>query len=395
MIWNRQYNGTMQTIWVLRFIGLFLMMSLLLTQYIAAGVFGFLGTIAILQTFYFKKVGQTLTFNNDKNRGRMLQGGHSVWELTFENKGFPIWNGQLYLKFQDVVIPRYHKNVNHSDLIEVIIPFTIGRNEKITVQVPIEGKKRGLSSLKQLELTIPHLFGEGAVVLFYKPLILKEQMVYPSIHKLMDFRYPSALKPGAYEYKHSIFQDVFSPVGTRDYLQTDQFHHIHWKASARMQKFQTKVFTQVANESVMLILNVAHHYSIIADLEEKIETIASYADYFYREGIPYSLAVNVRSLGRSPYLFLPTGDGQVHRQKMMDLLSILSKNDLTMPYKQMMIHMDMHENLPMAVIIFTHDYEEVAPFVTKWRLQAHVDLYGFTEVGGGQNEKKGPFKIIN
>jgi uncharacterized protein (DUF58 family) len=388
MTWNRQYFGAIQTAWVLRIVLLCLVMSLILTQYIAAGIFGFLGTIAFLQSVYFKRVGQTLIFSNDRKRVRMLKGGHSVWELTFENKGYPIWNGQLRLHFQDAVIPRYQKAKQYAQLIEVLVPFTIGTNEKVTVQVPITGEKRGLSRIKQLEITIPHLFGEGSVVLLYNSLVHKEQIVYPNIDQVKEFRHPSALKPGTYEYKHSIFQDVFSPIGTRDYLPSDQFHHIHWKASARMQKFQTKVFTQVANESVMLILNVSHHYSIIADLEEKIEIIASYADYFYREGIPYSLAVNVRSYGRSPYLFLPTGDGQVQRQKTMELLSVLSKNDLTMPFKRMLTHIDMHETLPMAIIIFTHDAVEVTSFVTKWRLQAKVDVFGVIEVGGGTKWKK-------
>ena len=382
MTWKRQYYGSSQLPWVLRLLGLFFIMSLVLMQYKAAGIFGFLGTIAILQTIYLKRVGNNLLFINDKKRGRMLQGGHSFWELPFENRGLPIWNGQLRIQFQDTVIPRYHDINKYSQSIEVVVPLTIGSNEKVTVTVPVEAERRGLSRIKQMELTIPHLFGEGSVVLLYKPLLKKELIVYPRIHQVKDFRHPSALKPGAYEYKYSIFQDTFSPIGTRDYLPTDQFHHIHWKASARLQKFQTKVFTQVANESVMIILNVAHHYSIIADLEEKIEIIASFVDYFYKEGIPYSFAVNVRSYGQSPYLFLPTGDGQMHRQRTMELLSVLSKNDSTMPFNRMVKHIDMHENLPLAIIVLTHDEKEVTPFVAKWKFQSHVDVIGGFEAGG-------------
>lgn len=394
MIWKRQYHGSTQNTWVIRNLTLFFVISLIFTQYVPAGIFGFLGTIAVLQSIYFKKVGQNLTFVNDKKRGRMLQGGFSSWELTFENKGLPIWNGQLRLQFLDAVIPRYQEIDRYSQHIDIVVPFTIGANEKVTVKIPIEANKRGLSRLKEMELTIPQLIGEGSVELFYQPMLMKEQIVYPVIQPIKGIRQPSALKPGAYEYKHSIFKDVFSPIGTRDYVPSDQFHHIHWKASARMQKFQTKVFTQVANESVLLVLNVAHHYSIIADLEEKIEMIASYADYFYREGIPYSLAVNVRSYGRSPYLFLPTGDGQVHRQKTMELLSVLSQNDITMPFKRMITHIDMHETLPMAVFIFTHDEKDILPYVTKWKLQAHVDVFGASETGGESRWKKA-FSLIH
>ena len=382
MIWQREYYGATNTNWILTIIGLFFMMSFILAQYIAAGVFGFLGVVAIFQILYFKRVGLKLSLRNDKNRSRLLKGSNSEWHLTFENKGLPIWNGQLRLQFQDAVIPVQNVNVSYSQLIEVVVPLTIGKNEVVTVKVPVTGQKRGLSRLKQLELTIPNLFGEGSIVLLHKPLLLMEQIVYPTIYPLKGLRHPSALKPGDYEYKQSLFQDLFSPIGTRDYEPNDQFHHIHWKASARMQKLQTKVFTHKANESVLLILNVAQHYSIISDLEERIESIASYVDFFFKEGIPFALTVNVRSFGRTPYLFLPTGDGQKQRQKAMELLTVLSKNDLTMPFTRMLTHLDMHENLPLSVLIFAHDPNEIATYVGKWSKSSRVEVIGSNSIGG-------------
>ena len=388
MIWQREYFGVVKTNWVLTVIALCFLMSIILIQYVAAGVFGFLGAVALLQVLYYKRVGNELTLVNEKTRSRLLKGGKSEWALTFENKGLPIWNGQLRLQFQDAVSPLNDQNVSHSKLIEIVVPLTIGTNEIVTVRVPILGQKRGLSRLKGLELTIPHIFGEGSIVLVHKPMLRMEQVVYPSIYPLKDMRHPSALKPGDYEYKHSLFQDLFSPIGTRDYEPTDQFHHIHWKASARMQKLQTKVFTQKANESVLIILNVANHYSIISDLEERIEMIASYVDFYYREGIPYAITVNVRTFGRSPYLFLPTGDGQKQRQKAMELLTVLSQNDLTMPFPRMLTHLDMHEDLPMSVLIFTHDLNEISSYVAKWSKSAHVDVIGSTNNGGDVQWKK-------
>ena len=392
MIWQREYFGATKTNWVLTIIFLSLTMSIILVQYVAAGVFCFLGVITLLQIYYFKQVGQKLTLLNNKKRSRLLKGGQSKWELTFENKGLPIWNGQLRIYFQDAVKPLVNLQVGHSQLIEIVVPLTIGRNEVVTVKIPIEGQKRGLSRLKQLELTVPHLFGEGSVLLVYKPLLLMEQMVYPRMYPLKNMRKASPLKPGDSEYKHSLFQDLFSPVGTRDYQPADQFHHIHWKASARMQKLQTKVFTQVANESALLVLNVVNRYSIISDLEERIEEIASFVDYYYREGIPFALAVNVRSFGVTPYLFLPIGDGQKQRQKAMELLSILSKNDNTMPFTRMLAHMDMHENLPVSVVIFTQDAKEMASYLGKWSKDIHVKVRVNQSLGGEIGWKEQPLQ---
>ncbi|WP_019416125.1 DUF58 domain-containing protein [Paenisporosarcina sp. TG20] len=382
MIWQREYYGATKTNWVITIIALCLVMSIILTQYLAAGVFCFFGVVAFMQSLYFKHVGQKLTLINDKKRSRMLKEGKSNWELTFENRGLPIWNGQLRLQFLDAVRPLINTNVSHSQVIEIVVPLTIGTNEIVTVKVPIEGQKRGLSRLKRLELAVPHLFGEGSVLLIYKPQLLMEQMVYPSIYPLKNIRKSSPLKPGDLEYKHSLFQDLFSPIGTRDYEPGDQFHHIHWKATARMQKLQTKVFTQVANESVLLVLNVVNQYSIISELEQRIEEIASYVDYYYRQNIPYALAVNVRTFSTTPYLLLPTGDGQKQRQKAMEVLSVLSKNDTTMPFKRMLMHLDMHRELPVSVVIFTHDLEDVASYVTRWSKYIHVEVSENQSFGG-------------
>lgn len=377
MIWKREYYGAMKTNWVLTIIALCFTMSIIVAQYVAAGVFGFFGVITALQVYYFKNVGKKLTLVNDKKRSRMFKGGKSEWELTFENAGLPIWNGQLRLHFHDAVKPLHNKDKSHNKLIEIVVPLTIGYREIVTVKIPIEGQKRGLSKLKNLELTIPHLFGEGSVFLLHQPLLRMEQMVYPNIYSLKDKRKPSPLKPGDYEYKHSLFQDLFSPIGTRNYQAGDQFHHIHWKATARMQHLQTKVFTQVANESVMLVLNVVNHYSIISDLEERIEEVASFVDYFYKEGIPFSMTINVRSFGTTPFVYLPVGDGQKHRQHAMELLSVLSTNELTLPFGRMLMHLDMHESLPMTVVLFTHDSQELDNYLKKWskqKTQVHVRL---------------------
>ncbi len=388
MIWKRDYYGAAQTKWALVVLGFLFVFSLLLMNYVVAGVFAFLGTIASLQFWYFRQVGKSLFMQNEKNRSRLLVNGPSSWTLEFENPGLPIWNGQLRLHFQNAVNPIYPQSNAHGQLNEVLVPFTIGYKEKIVLNIPLQGAKRGISKLKDVELTIPHLFGEGSIVLTYQPIVLMDQMVFPNIFPVKELRHPSPIKPSSFEMKHSIFHDVFSPIGTRDYVPSDQFHHIHWKASARLQKLQTKVFTQIANESVMLIVNIAQGYSIISDLEEKIEVIGSFIDFYYREGIPYSIVINVRAFGQSPYLFIPTGDGQKQRQKSMELLSILSKNDLTMPFNRMLSHLEIHKEFPMSVIIFTNDEKEVAPYIAKWQQKTKVLVYGDDRKGGGIQWRK-------
>lgn len=382
MTWIRHDYNAKNTKWLLGFLMVLFFMAMVFLQFAAAAVTAFIAAIAGLQWLYFAKAGERLQFKNEKSRKRVLNGGDSAWELVFENKGLPIWGGALKIWFQDSVEPKGQNLKNYSDMIELDIPFTIGFNQIIAVKVPLDGKRRGLARIKKMELQIPHPFGEGNVVLEYKGIILQEQLVYPKLSQY-PFRYaPSRQKPGQFNLKNSLFDDPFQPIGTRDYVSTDQFNQIHWKASARMQNYQTKIFNQVANESMLFLLNVAEGYATISNLEERIEELASYIENCYKEGVPYAIAINVRSAGRTPYLYLPVGEGQKQRGQALELLSILSKNNSTMPFLSMMAHLDLHTELPFTTYILTDQYSDLQRFIPLWSKKTELKILGSKEGSG-------------
>lgn len=374
MKWIRHDYNTKNTKWVLGFLAVIFTMTLAFLQFAAASVIAFIGVIIGLQWLYFMHAGEKLEFHNDRSRKRVLTGGESQWELVFENKGLPIWGGKLKIWFHDSVSPKGEALVNYGELVELDVPFTMGFNQQIRINIPVTGHRRGLSRLKKMELSIPHLFGEGNVVLEYSALILKEHLVYPVLHQL-PFRYsPSKQKPGQFTLKDSLFDDLFQPIGTRDYVPTDQFHHIHWKASARMQSYQTKIFTHVANESLLFAMNVATRYATINNMEERIEELASYIENCYKESVPYAIALNIRSAGTMPYLYLAPGEGQSQRQKALELLSIVSKNHSTIPYASMLAHLDVHIELPLTTYLLTDETAGISRFIAKWSRQTDLKL---------------------
>ena len=366
MGWIRHEEGTKQQSIILGLLAAALFMALVFLQYEAAAVLSFAVAVFGLQWAYIKQVGKNLAYHNVFMRQRVLNGGESKWELEFENGGLPIWGGTLKIWFQDAVQPLGSHTKRFGELIEVDVPFTIGFREKIIVNVPVKGHRRGLSRLKKMELNIPLLFGDGEVLLEYRDRLLQEQLVYPKLQNFPFRNKPSSQKAGNFNLNHTLFDDPFQPVGTRDYLPTDQFHHIHWKASARLQSYQTKIFTQVANESVLFAMNVASHYATIPNLEERIEEMASYIESCYREGIPYALAINVRSAGQVPYLCLPSGEGQKQRQKALELLSVLSKDHSTMHFNAMASHLERHNDLPSTTYVLTDEQAEIRSIMAKW-----------------------------
>lgn len=374
MEWIRHDHDTKNMKWVLGFLFVLFFMAMAFLQFTAAAVIVFIMAVIGLQMLYFNGLGKNLVFQNDRIRRRVLHGGDSFWKLVFHNGGLPIWGGHLKIWFHDAVEPKIGRNASYGDLVEMDLPFTIGRKQTIEIEVPVTGERRGLSRIKKMEVLIPHPFGEGSMTLEYQPVILHEQLVFPKLQKY-PFRYaPSPHKPGQFNLQHSLFDDAFQPIGTRDYVSTDQFNQIHWKASVRMQNYQTKIFSHVANESMLFALNVSTLYGTIHDMEERIGELASYIENCFNAGVPYAVAVNIRSAGKMPYLYLSAGQGQKQRQQALELLSVISKNSSTLPYRSMLGHLDMHTELPYTTYLMTDEPQEALRFITKWSSQTELNV---------------------
>lgn len=349
-----------------------LILSFLFKQFLLFSIFSFLLIIVLLNMYYFRQVGKKLELVNEKKRIRLLKNTTSHLELTFQNKGIPIWNATLLISFQTCIAPNEISYTTSAGFHEVKLPFSIGYKKQVTVKIPVEGVNRGLARMKQIELQIPHPLTDGSIILDFKPMILIDAIVYPQIHKLDDNLTPSRLKEGYLQLNSSLYDDPFFPVGTREYIPGDQFHHIHWKASARTQQLQTKVFTKVANVSVLFVVNVKKKYGVVGDFEEKIEWLASQMEVCYKKDIPYSFAINIRTFGKFPLVYLPLGSGDAHRKQGLELLAILSRSDNLIPFEKVLAYIDSSVELPVAVSVMTHEIEQYAPILSRLEQRTNV-----------------------
>ncbi|WP_298471837.1 DUF58 domain-containing protein [uncultured Psychrobacillus sp.] len=350
-------------------------------QHVLFVIIIFLLCFVLIQLLYFQKVGSGLTFVNEKKRVRLMKGTTSHFELTFKNKGMPIWNGTITIAFHDSVAPVRANNISSSGFFEVNVPFSIGYNKTVTIQVPIVGSRRGLSRFRGIDINIPHPLTEGSIILNYQPYILMDAMVYPTIYPIKEEFLPTRLKPGELELNSSLFVDPFFPIGTREYEQGDQFNHIHWKASARTQQLQTKIFTKVTNVSVLFLVNLADGYRMVHDFEEKIEWLASNVEACYKANVPFGFGLNIRASGKRPFVFVPLGSGDVHRLNALELLSILSVSNITIPFENIIKYIDSHEEMPVSVRVFSHNMEKYHSILTPWEQKANVTYLTEQEEG--------------
>jgi uncharacterized protein (DUF58 family) len=135
--------------------------------------------------------------------------------------------------------------------------------------------------------------------------------VYPHIKEIPKIDYPSASPFGDRRVHRRLFEDPSLPIGVRDYEITDEFRRVHWPATARMGKLQSKVYQPTAERVMTICLNTAtserHWEGVYPEiLEHLVEMAAAVVYQANREGFQVGLISN-GSMQNSdqPYRIMP------------------------------------------------------------------------------------------
>lgn len=96
------------------------------------------------------------------------------------------------------------------------------------------------------------IFEDEAVVVGRTRLI-----VYPQVHPLERLGLPAKNPFGPTTTKIPVYEDPTRVVGVRDYTPDDPMRRIHWKATARTQELQVRVWEPTQERQVMLLMNVS------------------------------------------------------------------------------------------------------------------------------------------
>jgi uncharacterized protein (DUF58 family) len=186
--------------------------------------------------------------------------------------------------------------------------------------------RRGYYQLGPITLTSGDIFG------FYPRSIVEAMadhvIVYPKIFPLAYLEIPSLHPLGEITAERRIFADPTRVIGVRDYSPRDSRRHIHWKATARHQELQVKVFEPTTTLKVAVFLATdsftAENSKVYSeeDFELGISTAASIASYLTERRTAVGLFVNscLADSGQ-PVTLLP---GSSPRQ-LVEILEALAK----------------------------------------------------------------------
>jgi uncharacterized protein (DUF58 family) len=188
----------------------------------------------------------------------------------------------------------------------------------------LEGGKRGFYRLGPVGVASGDIFG------FYPrwaSIPLSDAViVYPRIFPLDRLDVPSLHPMGETRTGRRIFQDPTRTIGIQDYRPQDSPKHIHWKASARRQQLQVKVFEPTTTLKVSLFLDASgfqpNDPAAAEDFELAVSAAASIAYQLTEQGTPVGLVSNARLADSGLSVRIPAGGS---RDQLIEILEALAK----------------------------------------------------------------------
>jgi uncharacterized protein (DUF58 family) len=340
----------------------------------------FLGALLLVITrmsiYYLSNVSKSLVFENGKETIRLSVGEEA--QLVFkvsQLSRIPVFKAFIHIRLEDIVSGAGDTLATEDGTdIEFIIPVQIGAKESVLIPLDVKALKRGTTRIKSLELHVQNFFGFGSVKLKYTPFVLKEIIIHPVIITVPQSEQLAAVKSyGDFPTHNSMFEQILAPIGTRDYVYSDSFQRIHWKASAKTQKLQTKVFEKASHYSWTFIINLRvpnspnYQLGIVKNYESIASNIAYLAQVAVKRGIQFELFLNLRMASQSAVYHLPIGSGIHQLGKVLDSLSRVTQNGNTMPMKQLLNYVDKQQCNSPVVILSGPVEEEAYPHLYKYQ----------------------------
>ena len=172
---------------------------------------------------------------------------------------------------------------------------SLGWYEAVTWHYFIRCTHRGYYTVGPANIRSGDLFG-----LFQRRLEAGKAdhlIVYPNTVSLKELGLPERRPFGDSRARQRLFEDPIKITGLREYRSDDPFKRIDWKASARRQELQVKVYEATSSLYLQVILNVdtfehswQGHDPVV--LERSITVAASVARYAWEHKLSVGVAAN-------------------------------------------------------------------------------------------------------
>lgn len=356
----------------------FIIIGLFIKEPILYIVIGLFLTYLTINHFYNRSIGEKLKMDRKRQTIRLFQGDKADFSFELENRSvLPMIHGQFRFQIESILEALEGDEVSGKMMHAFQKSFSIRARGKTSVIFPFQAKERGVARVRNISYTFPHLFNFNVLTLTYLPYHFIEVVVFPEPLKILGVEKAFQLSPGDHTINLSPFEDIQSPIGTRNYEYNDPFYRINWKASAKTQQLQTNVYEKVVDISYLFLVNVRYLEDGI-QMNEEMEQILSYTAYICNKAmeaeVPYELYINARTASSSPYLHLPEGEGRTHGIRSLEMLARIPRHTMTYRFDRMVYRVKRQVVSPKTIVVIGHVPTEAIPLINEWT-RTQRDIY--------------------
>lgn len=202
--------------------------------------------------------------------------------------------------------------------------------------------KRGVYQAGPVHLTTGDIFGfyqRESKLSFYRKIT-----VYPRLVTLNPFSPPFHELFGTPGLKSPVVDPIYT-VSTREYQENRPARFIHWKASARRDRLQEKVFEPSGQQKILLVLDVQGFAEESEQhFEQMLEVVASLSVIFETRGQAFGLASNGTLIDfedETEAAVIPPGLGYDQLYHLLETLARLKKEPHQLPLSDLLHQADL------------------------------------------------------
>ncbi|MUK89969.1 DUF58 domain-containing protein [Ornithinibacillus sp. L9] len=338
--------------------------------FIGVGIFA---AYLIVYKIYDRGLGKRLELDNVHKTVKLFPGEETTLRFELKNySAFPMVNGKFKVQLGPSIKAYTLVEKKKDYWKQLKIPLSVLQKRNTIIEFPVIAEQRGVSKVNNIEFDFPHLLNFNLVTLAYRRLYQTEFIVYPKLLPVQGVEAIFHMIPGEGRANFSPFEDIQSPLGTRDYSYSDPFHRINWNATVKSQKMQTNVYERVVDMSYVFIVNLGTENDLnMSSFNKNLENLLSYtaylSEYATKTGVPYEIYVNSRRPGKVPYVHLPEGEGKTHFAYSLEMLARIHKQSMIMPFNQMLYRLGKQFIKPKTIIIIGDVPSGAMEMMSTWK----------------------------
>lgn len=230
-----------------------------------------------------------IEFGLGVDKRRLFPGESLCVTLTADNRKFLPLSFEAHIRVGGGLRGTRHDDASHDQSIQTensLLWF-----ESLRLEWDLRALRRGVHAVGPATLAAGDLLG-----FYVKQSVWEERfevIVYPRIVPLNSFSLPKRDFFGVPAGESPVDDPVYI-LGTTDYHHSRPARHIHWKASARHNRLQQKVFEPTAQEKVLLVVDVSgfSDESCGESFEEMLEIVGSLTARLDGQGCSVGLVTN-------------------------------------------------------------------------------------------------------